>query len=70
MYFQDICYIREDMAGAMAAQFFSHEQHASKSWPSQHIETLPDKYSKDPEDQDVLRHNDDHLFVTAVASAT
>lgn len=25
-----------------------------KSWPSQHIESSPIKYSKDPEDQDVL----------------
>lgn len=31
MYFQeDIYYIREDMAGAMAAQFLSYEQYASK----------------------------------------
>lgn len=30
MYFQDICYTRKDMAGAMAAQFLSDEQRVSK----------------------------------------
>lgn len=33
IYFQDICYIREHMAGAMATQFLSHEQCASKILP-------------------------------------